>query len=137
MRSSAFWNAPLDDPDHHANAARAALAMICKTARAQPYDAGKARAKSGPARSGSGIGLNSGLCCVGNMGSRPRPVVFADRRHGERRLAASRADQAIRRAIVAGSDTWPNGSAGFALLELDRVRVIGRDATESILRARR
>ena len=28
----AFWNAPLDDPEHPAHAARAALAMIAKTA---------------------------------------------------------------------------------------------------------
>ncbi len=69
----AFWNAPLDDPQHAAHACQAALAMRGKLAVLNGELAAAAAAAGAafePIR--IGIGLNSGPCCVGNMGSRQR-----------------------------------------------------------------
>ena len=61
----AFWNAPLEIPDHPRRAVAAALAM-----RAALEDLNRARDASAPLR--MGIGLNLGPCSVGNMGSARR-----------------------------------------------------------------
>src|SRR5581483_8344303 len=66
----AFWNAPLDDPDHAGHAAEAALEMVALMPglnarwRKEAEAAGRTFADVR-----IGIGLNSGSCCVGNLGS--------------------------------------------------------------------
>jgi adenylate cyclase len=126
----AFWNAPLDDPDHHANAAHAALEMIAKTAelnRTMPDREGVVW----PGEVKIGIGLNAGLCCVGNMGSRQR---LSYSLIGDTVNVASRLEGLTKQygvPIIAGS-ALAGRLQGFALLELDRVRVVGRDAPESV-----
>ena len=70
----AFWNAPLDDPEHAHNACRAALDMLDRLAgstrrwRAEAAKAGD----TAVVPIAIGVGLNSGECCVGNMGSEQR-----------------------------------------------------------------
>jgi adenylate cyclase len=64
----AFWNAPLDDPDHATNAVQAAQAMRCKLVELNRIW----QAEAGypvflPVR--IGIGINTGKCVVGNFGS--------------------------------------------------------------------
>ncbi len=126
----AFWNAPLDDPDHHANAARAALEMIAKVGELNRTMPGR-KGVVWPGEVKVGVGLNSGLCCVGNMGSRQRlsysligdTVNMASRLEGLTKLYGV--------PIIAGH-ALAERLDGFALLELDRVRVVGRDAPESI-----
>lgn len=126
----AFWNAPLDNPDHFRDGARAALAMVAKLGelnREMPASMGDVW----PEQVNIGIGLNSGLCCVGNMGSRQRlsysligdTVNVASRLEGLTKLYGV--------PIVVGSALAAHLEA-FALLELDRVRVVGRDAPETI-----
>ncbi|MFG1376531.1 CHASE2 domain-containing protein [Xanthobacter autotrophicus] len=69
----AFWNAPMDDPAHARNAALCALAMSARLDalnvewRRQAEAAGRPFA---PVR--CGIGLATGPCCVGNLGSEQR-----------------------------------------------------------------
>jgi adenylate cyclase len=66
----AFWNAPLDDDDHEANACDAALEMLSRAVELNVELKREAEANGGvymPLR--IGIGLNSGPCVVGNMGS--------------------------------------------------------------------
>ena len=66
----AFWNAPLDDPDHAKNAVRAAQAMQRKLAELNRDWEAQAQAAGTmfrPVR--MGIGINTGECCVGNYGS--------------------------------------------------------------------
>ncbi|MEJ0011226.1 MAG: adenylate/guanylate cyclase domain-containing protein [Bauldia sp.] len=69
----AFWNAPLDDTDHATHALQSGLAMIKRMEslneewRKQAEAAGKTHA-----RVAIGIGINSGDCCVGNLGSSQR-----------------------------------------------------------------
>jgi adenylate cyclase len=63
----AFWNAPLDDPDHAKNAITAAQEM-----RRQLVDLNEEWVKQGRPELQIGIGLNTGDCSVGNFGSQQR-----------------------------------------------------------------
>src|SRR6185437_16327037 len=69
----AFWNAPLDDKEHEINACEAALDMqdrvkLLNKAREEEAKANGTRF----IQLNVGIGLNSGPCVVGNMGSDSR-----------------------------------------------------------------
>ncbi len=122
----AFWNAPLDDPDHHRNAARASLEMLAA------LDALNAAPPEGwPGEVRIGVGLNSGQCCVGNMGSAQRlsysligdTVNLASRIEGLTKLYGV--------DIAIGNDLADH-LGGFALIELDLVLVVGRDTPERV-----
>ena len=66
----AFWNAPVDDPEQEANACEAALQMLERAETLNGELKSEAEANGGeymPLR--IGIGLNTGPCVVGNMGS--------------------------------------------------------------------
>ncbi len=87
----AFWNAPLDDPDHARNAVRAAQAMRRELAELNVGWAAEAQAAGKPFRPVRfGIGINTGECCVGNFGSQQHfdysllgdPVNLASRLEG-------------------------------------------------------
>ena len=123
----AFWNAPLDDPDHAANAVRAALGMqkslvTFNTERRAAADKSGARFRL--AR--FGIGLNTGICSVGNLGSVRRfdysaigdPVNVASRLEGITKMYG---------VSVIGAQETRDAAPTFAWLELDRVRVKGRE----------
>ena len=69
----AFWNAPLDDPDHAGNAVRAVQEMrraLVELNREWEAEAAAAGRKFSPVK--IGIGLNTGECVVGNFGSMER-----------------------------------------------------------------
>jgi adenylate cyclase len=126
----AFWNAPLDDPDHHRNAAMGALAMLDKLKEMNAANAGSS-AKVWPGEVKIGIGLNSGPCCVGNVGSKQRlnysligdTVNLASRIEGLTKIYGV--------PIAMGHDLAEN-LPDFALIELDLVRVVGRDMPERL-----
>lgn len=121
----AFWNAPLDDPDHPAHAARAALAMVARLETLNREMAAQQEiAWPGPVA--IGIGLNSGLCCVGNMGSRERLsyTLIGDTVNVAARLEGLTKAYGV--PIILG-ENLAQRLGHFALLELDRVRVVGRD----------
>jgi adenylate cyclase len=122
----AFWNAPLDDGDHQRNALLAALAMREALASANERLLAEA-AKAGRATIpiGIGIGINSGPCSVGNMGSDQR---FAYSALGDTVNLASRLESLTRSYgvdIIVGEEAAA-GIEDMALLEIDRVRVKGR-----------
>ena len=131
----AFWNAPLDDPDQYENAARGALAMVARLEGLNREMAGGGQGapvgQPWPGAVKIGIGLNSGLCCVGNMGSAQRLsyTLIGDTVNLSSRLEGLTKQYGVPIAI---------GSAlaarlpGFALLELDRIRVVGREAPETV-----
>src|SRR5207245_6929719 len=69
----AFWNAPLDEKDHHLNACEAALGMLERVDELNQAREQEAKEEGRPfIPLNAGIGLNTGTCVVGNMGSDQR-----------------------------------------------------------------
>jgi adenylate cyclase len=69
----AFWNAPLDEPDHARLACRATLDMRRRLAMLNAQLGERAKLAGQAHRPIMiGIGLNSGPACVGNLGSREK-----------------------------------------------------------------
>jgi adenylate cyclase len=126
----AFWNAPLDDPDQHVNAARAALEMLDRLERLNEEMPQRAEA-SWPGRVDIGIGLNAGPCCVGNMGSAQRLSysLIGDTVNLASRIEGLTKAYGVR--ILLG-DELAQALPAFALVEVDRVRVVGREKPATI-----
>jgi adenylate cyclase len=124
----AFWNAPLDVRDHGREAVAAALAIRAELHRLnEDLKMDAARDGTVPIVLAAGIGLNSGRARVGNMGSELR---FDYSAIGDTVNIASRLEGLSRVYgvdIVLGEDT-ARQAEGFALLELDLVRVKGRES---------
>ena len=68
----AFWNAPIDDPDHALNAVRTALDMIAAVGPINDALREKMPPGSAQIEIRIGVGVNSGRCVVGNIGSSQR-----------------------------------------------------------------
>jgi adenylate cyclase len=122
----AFWNAPLDDPDHPSHACRAALRMMAEMKRLNAQWQAEAEAKGRPFRPVRiGIGLNTGLCCVGNLGSEKRfdYSVIGDNVNVASRLEGQCKTYDI--GTVVGEATTKR-APDFAYLELDLLKVKGR-----------
>lgn len=123
----AFWNAPLDDADHARHACLAALKM--KDALAPVNAAMKEKAeKEGrePILLTAGIGVNTGPCSVGNMGSRQR---FAYSALGDTVNLSSRLEGQSKfygHNIVVGEETQKLAET-LGFLELDLIRVKGKE----------
>jgi adenylate cyclase len=126
----AFWNAPLDDLQHGVHAVRAALEMRQTLVRLNAE--WKERAlKSGRSfhKVKFGIGLNTGECSVGNMGSNLR---FDYSALGDEVNIASRLEGASKQFgvdIVASAATRDE-APDFAWLEIDHVRL--KNKTRSV-----
>ena len=123
----AFWNAPLDDPDHANHACLAALAMVKalsslnKELEAEAKGSGRAFV---PLR--AGIGLNTGECLVGNLGSTQR---FNYSALGDPVNLASRIEGLTKQygvTVLLGEST-AQFVPDLALLEIDLVRVVGKE----------
>ena len=66
----AFWNAPVNDQDHTLHACSAALEMASQMDELNERWRQRATAANRPFKSVKiGIGINTGQCCVGNLGS--------------------------------------------------------------------
>jgi adenylate cyclase len=117
----AFWNAPLDDGSHAANAVHAALEMRQTLAQLnRNWSARDMEAGRTPRILKFGVGLNTGECCVGNLGSTRR---FDYSAIGDEVNIASRLEGASKFFevdIVAGASTRDEAPE-FAWLEIDRV----------------
>lgn len=117
----AFWNAPLDQPDHAERAARAALRCREKLAEMRPL----LRERIGEDLR-MRIGLNTGHAVVGNMGSRTR---FDYTVLGDAVNLASRLEGINKRfgTCVLASEALRNALPdGFPAREIARVAVLGR-----------
>ena len=126
----AFWNAPLDDPAHGLHAVRSALDMretldrLNREWKARSEKAGRAVHKVK-----FGIGLNTGECSVGNMGSNQR---FDYSALGDEVNIASRLEGSSKQFgvdIVASAATRDEAPQ-FAWLEIDHVRL--KNKTRSV-----
>lgn len=123
----AFWNAPLDDPDHARHACLTALKM---NEALNPINAKLKREAEAtgqePVLLQAGIGLNTGPASVGNMGSRQR---FAYSALGDNVNLASRLEgqtKAYGVEILIGQTTQKL-VPDLATLELDLLRVKGKN----------
>ena len=129
----AFWNAPLDDPDHALHATQAAMAMvealpaINAAVQARLPDGGKGRAGIY-----LGIGVNSGDCVVGNIGSAHRfdYSVLGDTVNLASRIEGLCKEYAV--PLIIGEATAERIGDAIRLELLDRVAVRGKATSTKI-----
>jgi len=129
----AFWNAPVDDADQEANACDAALEMQSRAASLNVELKREAEANGGkymPLR--IGVGLNTGPCVVGNMGSdfRFNYSVLGDTVNFASRLEARTKD--YRLPLVIGSRTAEGAKQKFTTMEIDLIQVKGKTQPEAV-----
>jgi adenylate cyclase len=129
----AFWNAPLDDSAHQINACEAALDMLERVDalnQARELEAKESNRPFIPLN--IGVGLNTGTCVVGNMGSDMRfdYSVFGDSVNLASRLEGQSKEYGF--PIIVGSKTALAVKDRFAILELDFVMVKGKKEPEVI-----
>ncbi len=129
----AFWNAPLDDSEHQINACHAALDML------ERIDTLNKKRRDEAEHGGTvyiplnvGIGLNTGICVVGNMGSDLRfdYSVLGDSVNLASRLEGQSKEYGF--PIIVGSKTALAAKDKFAILELDFIMVKGKTEPEVI-----
>ena len=123
----AFWNAPLDDDDHAGHACESALAMMdCIDELNQTLEAEAEAEDKRFIPINVGIGLNSGECCVGNMGSEQRfdYSVLGDDVNLASRLEGQSKTYGI--GIVIGENTRQR-APDYATIELDLIKVKGKE----------
>ncbi|QLC26034.1 adenylate/guanylate cyclase domain-containing protein [Parasphingopyxis algicola] len=123
----AFWNAPLDDPDHAMHALAASMAMRAAMPGINAALAGRMPRRNGePMAIRIGIGLNTGRCVVGNMGSDQRfdYSALGDAVNTASRLEAKCKDYGV--GIVIGQATANLVGDAVSLAEIDRIAVRGK-----------
>jgi adenylate cyclase len=129
----AFWNAPLDDKEHQLNACEAALDML------ERIDVLNKERELEAEHGGHvyipinvGVGLNTGTCVVGNMGSNLRfdYSVLGDSVNLASRLEGQSKEYGF--PIIVGSKTALAVKDKFAILELDFIMVKGKKEPEVI-----
>lgn len=113
----AFWNAPLDVPQHRQRACESVLAMLDALEKLNAT-------LEKPVRIGAG--LNTGICCVGNLGSRQR---FDYSAIGDSVNVGSRIEGLTKQYGLSNliAESTASGVEGLAMLEVDKVMVVGRD----------
>ena len=123
----AFWNAPIDTPKHKELAITSALEMMDKLDYLNNMNGFGDQNKIN-----IGIGINTGKCIVGNMGSKQRfdysvigdPVNLASRLEGVSKNYDA--------TLVVGEDTYRDISTSFNFKLLDEVQVKGKSNKVSI-----
>ena len=129
----AFWNAPLDDEQHQLNACEAALDMLARVDELNQEREQEALDEGRPfIPLNVGVGLNTGTCVVGNMGSDVRfdYSVFGDSVNLASRLEGQSKEYGF--PIIVGSRTALAVKDKFAILELDFIMVKGKKEPEVI-----
>ena len=126
----AFWNAPLDDTEHAPHGCDSALAMFEDLGGLNDslkFEAAADGRQYHPIK--IGIGINSGECVVGNMGSDKRfdYSVLGDAVNLAARLEGQSKNYGV--GVVIGEQTYKSVPA-YATLELDLIAVKGK--TEAV-----
>jgi len=125
----AFWNAPLPEPDH----AKAAVAAALEMSKAVERLNRELQAEDpGLPPLAVGVGVNTGLCVVGNIGSRWRYdySVLGDTVNLASRLEGMTKDYGV--GIIIGEGTARLLQHDYFVLELDRIAVRGRQEATPI-----
>lgn len=120
----AFWNAPLDDEEHAYNACIAALKMLKRLERLNEK---RAKSNEDLLLLRAGIGINTGLAAVGNMGSDQRfsYSVLGDSVNLASRLESQTKQYGVNILIGEACLAEPRVK-DLAVLELDVLRVKGK-----------
>ena len=126
----AFWNAPLDDDDHQRKAAQTILKMQSSLADLNAEYSNQNEFKW-PDTVKMGLGVNTGICCVGNLGSEQR---FSYSMIGDAANLASRIEGLTKQYGVSNlvGHATVQSSQDFAYIEADYVEVVGRVNPERI-----
>jgi adenylate cyclase len=129
----AFWNAPLRDPAHEINACEAALEMLRRVEALNQQREQQTRETGQrflPIK--VGVGLNTGRCVVGNMGSdlRFNYSVLGDSVNLAARLEGQSKFYGV--PIIIGSKTAQAVCEKFAVLEMDFITVKGKTEPETV-----
>lgn len=131
----AFWNAPIDQADHAERACRAAreimsrMGELNRTWRREAEAAGRAFADVR-----IGIGVNTGECCVGNLGSERR---FDYSAIGDAVNIAARLESLSKvygLTLLVSEDTLAR-APGEGFIEADLVRLKGRAGATRVFTA--
>ena len=129
----AFWNAPIHDPSHVKHACESALTMFNKLDELNRELEEEARTEDNkPLLIKVGVGLNTGECVVGNMGSEQRfdYSVLGDAVNLASRLEGQSKNYGV--DIVIGEDTYNVAKQNFATIELDLIAVKGKEEAVQI-----
>jgi adenylate cyclase len=129
----AFWNAPLYDPAHELNACEAALDMLDRVESLNRERVMAAQSNGAPfIPLNIGVGINTGRCVVGNMGSDLRfdYSVLGDSVNLASRLEGQCKSYGL--PIIIGSRTAHVARDRFAILELDFIAVKGKKEPEVV-----
>lgn len=128
----AFWNAPGEVENHERQACLAALKMQTALEPINQRILEKAKGQNKePVLLKAGIGINTGECAVGNMGSKQR---FAYSALGDAVNVAARLEgqtKAYSISILIGEKT-ADVVEDLAILELDRIKVVGKNKAQRI-----
>jgi len=128
----AFWNAPADDPRHALHACTASLEIMRRMRILNEAWRAEAQAAGRPFNDVAiGIGLNSGECCVGNLGSDRR---FDYSAIGDTVNITARLEsltKAHKLTLLVGEDT-ARQAPELPFLEIDLVRLKGRTAPSHV-----
>ena len=117
----AFWNAPVDEPQHAHQAVRTALAMM------ESLDEFNREIEAeGVPPFGMGLGINTGVVVVGNMGSSQRfdYTCLGDHVNLASRLEGQSKGYGVR--IILGQRTAELVRDEFSVVELDTIAVKGK-----------
>jgi adenylate cyclase len=122
----AFWGAPVDLPNHAHLSVKASMEMANAVRKLNEDH----RAKGIP-EIGIGIGLNTGMMCVGDMGSQDRKAytVIGDSVNLGSRLEGLSKAYGV---DIVVSESTRKLAPDFAWQELDRVRVKGKEQAVAI-----
>ena len=117
----AFWGAPVQDPQHRQHAVEAALAMLDQVVAMRP----EFSERNWP-EVNIGIGINTGMMNVGDMGSEYRRAytVIGDAVNLGSRLEGLTKYYGV---LLIVSETTAAGLEGILLRHLDRVKVKGKN----------
>jgi len=121
----AFWNAPIDDPEHEENAVQAAIEM-----QEELKLLNTELAKENLPNINIGIGINTGEALVGNMGSNQRfdYSVIGDAVNLASRLESS--SKTLGKTLVIGEETVKAAKLNYEFDYVDKITVKGK--TEEI-----
>ena len=117
----AFWNAPLDEPNHAKRAVSAALKMLAKL-----DEFNQEVSKEGVPPFGMGLGINTGTVVVGNMGSNQRfdYTCLGDSVNLASRLEGQSKNYGV--LLILGPETAKQVQDEYRVIQLDTIAVKGK-----------